>query len=149
MDSENEKSATTEIIANGNASAALETNELIDEENDDDLPPLEDIEGTGDKKEEEIEKQEVFDENGYFDILDNKQLLKKTLKEGSSDGQRPQRGNRVTINLKTRLKGDEKLIESQSVEGLQLIVGDYDTIHGVDLVVPLMHKGEIAQVLIA
>ncbi|RWS17560.1 FK506-binding-like protein 1 [Dinothrombium tinctorium] len=97
----------------------------------------------------EEKREEKLDEDGFLDILDNKQLLKKVLREGDKNSARPERGCRVTINLKTRLKGSDKLIDSHTGDKLQIFVGDYDTIHGIDLAIPLMHNGEIANVVIA
>ena len=87
-------------------------------------------------------------ENGWCDILDNGDLKKKIIKNGDSSKPRPERGSTVTIKLITKLDEDDKIVQSETFEEIDIVVGDYDVIQGLDLAVPLMEEGEVAQVVI-
>ena len=124
------------------------------DEDDEQPPPLQDVTSDGDGKENKSgkkknlnEKEKVADEDGWIDILENGQLLKKVLKEGG-DESRPQRSCKVIISLRTRIKESGQEVPSETFENFTAFVGDYDLIHGVDLALPLMNVGEVAQVII-
>lgn len=87
--------------------------------------------------------------DGWLDILDNKQILKKIILEGDKQVPRPERGCRVKINLDTKLKSTGQRIDSECYHEVELFVGDCDLFHALDLVVPLMHLHERCQVVIA
>jgi len=55
----------------------------------------------------------------------------------------------ITINLITKVKDSETKIESECFENLEVSVGQYDLIHGLDLVIPLMSINELTQVILA
>ncbi|XP_053205220.1 uncharacterized protein LOC128389626 isoform X2 [Panonychus citri] len=97
--------------------------------------------------EEEKNKLEPYE--GYLDILDNRQILKKTLAEGRKERARPEKGCRVKLNLTTKLKSSGAKIDSECYENIKIFVGDCDIHHAVDLVVPLMDDGEIANVIVS
>lgn len=80
--------------------------------------------------------------DGWMDILENGQLLKKTLIPGNFEFARPDRGNMCVINIKTKLKHTEDEVPSETADNLTVFVGDYDVFHGVDLSLGLMHPGE-------
>lgn len=85
---------------------------------------------------------------GWMDILENGQLLKRTVEAGDTSSSRPERGCRVVIRLTTRNKQTGDVVQSETYDRLEAFVGDYDVVHGVDLMLPLMHKGEVANVVI-
>lgn len=85
---------------------------------------------------------------GWMDILENGQLLKRVLEAGNTSSSRPERGCKVTIRLTTRNKQTGEVVQSETYDRLEAFVGDYDVAHGVDLMLPLMHEGEVAQVVI-
>ena len=82
----------------------------------------------------------------YLDVLDNKQILKKVIKEGNKEKARPEKGCRVKINLSVFLKDTDEKVES--LDSIEIFVGDCDLNHAVDLIVPLMNVGEIAEVIV-
>lgn len=94
-------------------------------------------------------KKEVIDDDGWLDVLENGQLKKKVLRPGDTSSARPERTCKVTINLKTKSQSNQEVIQSETGDGLVGIVGDYDFMHGVDMVIPLMHIGEVSVVEIA
>ncbi|CAK6955297.1 peptidyl-prolyl cis-trans isomerase FKBP8 [Scomber scombrus] len=123
--------------------------EMLDEEDiDDDPPPLEDAGGGKGKSPEESGKTNAdTDENPpgqveeWLDVLGNDQLKKKVLEAGKGRDSRPQKGQKVKINLKTYLK-DGILVEEQSEVSFTL--SDGDVIQALDLTVQLMEMGEKA-----
>uniref|UniRef100_T1PC14 peptidylprolyl isomerase n=1 Tax=Musca domestica TaxID=7370 RepID=T1PC14_MUSDO len=76
------------------------------------------------------------------DVLGNGQLVKRVLKK-SKVNKRPQRGDKVTLNFTGKLD-DGRVVENQ--ENFQVHVGDFEVIQGLDMVVPLMNVGEVAEV---
>ena len=102
---------------------------------------------------ESKEKQDIEDDDdglkdGWMDILENGQLLKKTLVPGDFESARPERGNKCVINIKTKLKDTGDEVPSETADNLTVFVGDYDVFHGVDLSLGLMHPGETCLVQI-
>ena len=87
--------------------------------------------------------------DGWLDILDNKQILKKVIHEGDKQVPRPERGCRVKINLETKIKSTEQRIDSECYHEKEIFVGDCDIFHALDLVLPLMHVNERCQVVVA
>ena len=87
-------------------------------------------------------------QGGWLDVLENGQLKKKVLKQGETNGERPQRACKVTISLKTKLTESGQPVPSETFDNAVGFVGDYDFIHGVDLAIPLMCVGEVAAVVI-
>ena len=94
------------------------------------------------------EKSDEEENSEWFDLLNNKDILKKTLVAGPEASVRPVRGSQCVVQLSTRNADTEEVIASETFESLQVIVGEYDLIHGLDLSLPLMHLGEEAQILI-
>lgn len=100
---------------------------------------------------EDFEKliDSVTSQGEWTDILENKQLLKQTIKPGDQNEGRPQRSNKVTVTVKAKLLGQgDSLVESECLEKAEIFVSEYDVMHGVDLAIPLMYPGETARVLI-
>lgn len=93
-------------------------------------------------------EQQVSEENAksedetLLDVIGNGQLTKKTVKKADTDIQ-PQRGDLVTINYTGKL-ADGTVIEQE--ENFQIHVGDFEVVQGLDMVIPLMRVGEIAEV---
>ena len=87
-------------------------------------------------------------DDGWMDVLDNGQLLKRVTEAGDPDSSRPERGCKVTIRLTTRIKSTGEVVPSETFERLEAFVGDYDVMHGVDLLLPMMQEKEVAQVVI-
>ncbi|XP_016940923.3 peptidyl-prolyl cis-trans isomerase FKBP8 [Drosophila suzukii] len=78
------------------------------------------------------------------DILGNKQLIKRTIKKApENNDRRPLRGELVTLNLIGKLDNG-KVVEEE--KNFQCHVGDFEVVQGLDMVVPMMQIGEVAQV---
>ena len=88
------------------------------------------------------------DRNDWIDILENGQLMKRIIDAGDTSSNRPQRGARVKFRLETRIKSTGELVPSETFAESYAFVGDYDVMHGIDLLFPLMHLNEVAQVVI-
>ncbi|EDW01683.1 peptidyl-prolyl cis-trans isomerase FKBP8 [Drosophila grimshawi] len=84
------------------------------------------------------------DEN-ECDILGNKQLLKRIIKKASSSAKRPNRGDLVTITYTGKLENGT-IVEKE--ERFQCHVGDLEVVQGLDMVLPMMHVGEVAEVTV-
>ncbi|KAH9405289.1 Peptidyl-prolyl cis-trans isomerase fkbp8 [Tyrophagus putrescentiae] len=110
-------------------------------------------EGDSDAEEETVEEGK----DGWTDILSNGELRKKIIKEAPEPG-RPPRGAKVTIRLVTRVYDGPKegtpaepsstVITGESFDRFDVIIGDNDLYQGLDLMLPLMDKGETARLLI-
>lgn len=142
------KSGRTSLLDSGEDFEMLED---VDEGVDDDLPPLEDA-GGGKKQNSQAEtaKTEAVTDNSpslppeeWLDVLGNGQLRKKVLEPGSEPDSKPQRGQIVTINLKTSLT-DGTTVEEES--NISFSLGDGDVMQALDLTVQLMEIGEKALV---
>ncbi|XP_076583174.1 peptidyl-prolyl cis-trans isomerase FKBP8 [Chaetodon auriga] len=122
--------------------------EVLDEDIDDEPPPLEDAGGGKGKNTDESKKKSADTEppvegpvEEWLDVLGNDQLKKKVLAAGEGQDSRPQKGQNVKIHLKTYLM-DGALVEEQS--DLCFTLGDGDVIQALDLTVQLMEMGEKA-----
>ncbi|KAL5288382.1 FKBP8 family protein [Megaselia abdita] len=91
-----------------------------------------------------VETPEVKEkeEDELLDVIGNGQLTKKTVKKADTDIQ-PQRGDLVTINYTGKLS-DGTVVEQE--ENFKIHVGDFEVVQGLDMVIPLMRVGEIAEV---
>ncbi|CAG0913062.1 unnamed protein product [Notodromas monacha] len=90
---------------------------------------------------DEVEEQE------YEDILGSGQILKKVLKVGVDDI-RPKRGNRVVVTVLGKLdQADDDAYVEEYVER-EVYIGDLEINQGLDLILPLMCKGETAEAVI-
>ncbi|KAI9577482.1 hypothetical protein GQX74_014866 [Glossina fuscipes] len=76
------------------------------------------------------------------DILGNGQLVKRVLKK-SKLKRRPMRGELVTVNFTGTLV-DGTVVEKEDL--LQIHVGDFEVVQGLDMIIPLMIVGEVAEV---
>uniref|UniRef100_W5LEL0 peptidylprolyl isomerase n=1 Tax=Astyanax mexicanus TaxID=7994 RepID=W5LEL0_ASTMX len=146
--SKTKKSGRTSLLDSGEDFEMLED---VDDGVDDDLPPLEDA-GGGKKQNSQAEtaKTEAVTDNSpslppeeWLDVLGNGQLRKKVLEPGSEPDSKPQRGQIVTINLKTSLT-DGTTVEEES--NISFTLGDGDVMQALDLTVQLMEIGEKALV---
>ncbi|KAG7165749.1 Peptidyl-prolyl cis-trans isomerase FKBP8-like [Homarus americanus] len=99
------------------------------------------------EKVEEVEvegKSDVPDEE-WIDILGTGDLKKKVITPGIVES-RPSKGSTVVISAHGKLdNGKEVDIHEQ----LTFTVGDSEVIIGLDMVIPLMDKGEVAEVYVA
>lgn len=111
-------------------------------------PPLDQPQPPEESKDLNSDKESVGSGDGWMDVLENGQLLKKVIHPGDTSTPRPERGNRATISLKTRVKETGAEVPSETFDKLEVFLGDYDTIHGVDLALALMHPGETSLVVI-
>ncbi|XP_060658595.1 peptidyl-prolyl cis-trans isomerase FKBP8 [Drosophila nasuta] len=84
-------------------------------------------------------------EEDVCDILGNKQLLKRIIKKAPSSEKRPNRGDLVTITFTGKLE-DGTVVEKE--ERFQCHVGDYEVVQGLDMVLPMMHVGEQAEITV-
>lgn len=132
MDPEKSSNSSFEDLSNLNENENLKDVEMSDKTN------LNANSG-GEPNENVDEKQE--DET--LDVIGNGQLTKKTVKKADTDIQ-PQRGDLVTINYSGKL-ADGTIVEQE--ENFKVHVGDFEVVQGLDMVIPLMRVGEIAEVL--
>ncbi|KAK3856238.1 hypothetical protein Pcinc_037422 [Petrolisthes cinctipes] len=97
-------------------------------------------------EEEEEEKTDLpEEEDEWLDVLGTGDLKKKVVKPGITES-RPYKGTTVVIKAQGCLEnGKEADIHNQ----LTFTVGDGEVIMGLDMIAPLMDKGEIAEVYIA
>ncbi|MCI4383792.1 hypothetical protein PGIGA_G00030720 [Pangasianodon gigas] len=145
QDSVEKRLGRTTLLDSGEDFEMLEE---VDDGVDDDLPPLEDA-GGGKKESHQANKtvKEITDpsqcppQEEWLDVLGNGQLRKKVLEAGSGPDSKPQRGQNVTINLKTTLT-DGTTVEEES--NISFTLGDGDVIQALDLTVQLMEMGEKA-----
>ncbi|KAF2346269.1 Tetratricopeptide repeat, partial [Trinorchestia longiramus] len=95
---------------------------------------------------EEVEVQGEMEETAHewMDIIGSGDLKKKILVPGIVET-RPARGDTVCIELTVRLS-DGSLVEDTHT--LYFTLGDSEVIPGLDLVVPLMDRGELCDVYI-
>ncbi|XP_026803063.3 peptidyl-prolyl cis-trans isomerase FKBP8 isoform X2 [Pangasianodon hypophthalmus] len=145
QDSVEKRLGRTTLLDSGEDFEMLEE---VDDGVDDDLPPLEDA-GVGRKESHQANKtvKEITDpsqcppQEEWLDVLGNGQLRKKVVEAGSGPDSKPQRGQNVTINLKTTLT-DGTTVEEES--NVSFTLGDGDVIQALDLTVQLMEMGEKA-----
>ncbi|XP_062311234.1 peptidyl-prolyl cis-trans isomerase FKBP8 isoform X2 [Osmerus eperlanus] len=123
--------------------------EILDDEDVDDPPPLEDAGGGKEEPAgEELAGKEAsageapVDE--WMDVLGNGQLQKKVLEAGRGPDSKPQKGQEVTVHLRTKL-ADGTLIADEPE--LSFTLGDGDVTQALDLTVQLMEMGEKCLVL--
>jgi len=82
------------------------------------------------------------DADGWEDILGSGRLRKRIKTEGNREAGKPGRGSRCTVNVLEIL---ENTVVGKD-ENLHFNVGESEVMQALDLVVPLMHKGEVAEV---
>ena len=136
----------------------MDTVAHLAEDSDEDfsgLPTLEDKghekvkkpedEGVGEKAPEDPNKMGgnsvVLDDDGWEDVLGSGRLKKKVVKEGE-EGNKPGKGTRVKVKVEERV-GGEVVMQETSIE---FNVGESEVLQCLDLVLPLMCKGEVAEV---
>lgn len=123
--------------------------EHLEDDVDDDLPPLEDAGGGKKKsspakdpaKEDKSAESPSAEPEEWLDVLGNGQLRKKVLEAGAGPDSRPQKGQNVTIHLKTALTNGTVVDE---LKDLSFTLGDGDVLQALDLTVQLMEMGEKA-----
>ncbi|KAL1467095.1 hypothetical protein MTO96_005951 [Rhipicephalus appendiculatus] len=141
-------------------SRAMKTDGSGDDDDDDsDMPPLESFDAAGDessadkatkKKEKKIviedeEPEKEVGEDGWLDVLGSGELKKKVIKPGLGKDSRPQRSNWVVLNVKGTLE-DGTVFEEH--KDWRIILGDMETVCGLDITLALMEKGEIAEIVV-
>jgi len=84
----------------------------------------------------------TVDADGWEDILGSGRLRKRVKTEGDVNAGKPGRGSRCTVNVVEYL--DDTVVGKE--ENLQFNVGESEVLQALDLVVPLMLKGEVAEV---
>jgi len=136
----------------------MDTVAHLAEDSDEDfsgLPSLEDKGHEKVKKPEDEEAEEkapedtnkkgrdsvVLDDDGWEDVLGSGRLKKKVVKEGK-EGNKPGKGTRVKVKVEERVAGVVVMQETS----IEFNVGESEVLQCLDLVVPLMCKGEVAEV---
>jgi len=101
--------------------------------------------GVGEKAPEDTNKKGndsvVLDDDGWEDVLGSGRLKKRIVKEGE-EGNKPGKGTRVKVKVEERA-GGELVMQETSIE---FNVGESEVLQCLDLVLPLMCKGEVAEV---
>jgi len=101
--------------------------------------------GIGEKAPEDTNKKGndsvVLDDDGWEDVLGSGRLKKRIVKEGE-EGNKPGKGTRVKVKVEERA-GGEVVMQETSIE---FNVGESEVLQCLDLVLPLMCKGEVAEV---
>ncbi|XP_045604681.1 peptidyl-prolyl cis-trans isomerase FKBP8 [Procambarus clarkii] len=93
----------------------------------------------------ELEGKTDIPDDGWLDVLGSGDLKKKVIKAGIVES-RPFKGHTVVMNAYGKL---ENGMEVDKREQLTFTIGDSEVIVGLDMIAPLMDKGEIALVYIA
>ena len=83
----------------------------------------------------------VLDSDGWEDVLGSGRLKKRIVKEGE-EGSKPGKGTRVSVKVEERVDGEVVMQETV----IEFNVGESEVLQCLDLVVPLMCKGEVAEV---
>jgi len=86
--------------------------------------------------------ESLKDPEGWEDVLGSGRLVKRVVTPGEL-GTRPARGARVTVNVVERNMDG---LELGRQEELQFNVGESEVVQALDLALPLMEKGEVAEV---
>jgi len=123
------------------------------------LPTLEDKNGHDKVKKPEDEEVEekapekdtnnkgnssvVTDDDGWEDVLGSGRLKKRIVKNGEDKGVKPGKGTRVRVKVEERVLGGLVVMQETSIE---FNVGESEVLQCLDLVLPLMCKGEVAEV---
>ncbi|XP_034480099.1 peptidyl-prolyl cis-trans isomerase FKBP8 [Drosophila innubila] len=129
-------------VADSLAETAAAIKKNVDD--NDDNAKTQEVKVEDDDEEAEAEEGECEGEEEIeCDILGNKQLIKRIIKKAPVSAQRPNRGDLVTITFTGKLE-DGTIVEKE--ENFQCHVGDYEVIQGLDMVLPMMHVGELAQI---
>ncbi|CAD7091956.1 unnamed protein product [Hermetia illucens] len=81
-------------------------------------------------------------EEEVLDIIGNGQLLKKVIKASDSECQ-PTRGDLVRVTYVGKL--DDGMVVENEVD-FEIHVGDVEVVQGLDMAIPLMKVGEVAEV---
>jgi len=90
----------------------------------------------------EEKKEAKVDADGWEDVLGSGRLRKRIKREGGTVAGKPGRGARCTVNVVEVL---ENTVVGKE-ENLQFNVGESEVMQALDLVVPLMYKGEVAEI---
>jgi len=128
----------------------LDPNLVVDEEEDfSTMPELCDNKGANETEtaptninSEEKAVVATVDADGWEDILGSGRLRKRVKTEGDANVGKPGRGSRCTVKVVEYL--DDTVVGKE--ENLQFNVGESEVLQALDLVVPLMLKGEVAEV---
>ncbi|EDW31657.1 GL11238 [Drosophila persimilis] len=93
----------------------------------------------------DADKGEEAESESECDILGNKQLIKRIIKKAPEDAKSPSRGELVTISFTGKLE-DGKVVEEE--KNFQCHVGDYEVAQGLDMILPMLKVGEVAEVVV-
>lgn len=106
------------------------------------------------KKDEKYQQQHIKREESDIgvsigdeepcDVLGNAQLVKRVIKQ-SQISTRPARGDLVTVTFIGRMHNG---IVVEKKENYQIHVGDFEVVQGLDMVIPLMNVGEVAEITV-
>jgi len=104
-------------------------------------PTIENVEVSENVAVNEDTKPSV-DPDGWEDVLGSGRLRKRVKTEGDDKVGKPGRGSRCTVNVIEKVDG----VEVGKEDNFQFNVGESEVLQALDLVVPLMTKGEVAEV---
>jgi len=104
-------------------------------------PTIENVEVSENVAVNEDTKPSV-DPDGWEDVLGSGRLRKRVKTEGDDKVGKPGRGSRCTVNVIEKVEG----VEVGKEDNFQFNVGESEVLQALDLVVPLMTKGEVAEV---
>lgn len=96
------------------------------------------------KQMKDEDNEAKIDEHRVVDLLGNGQLIKRTLKKSDTPIS-PQRGELIKISYTGKLDNGT-IVEKQ--ENIQVHLGDYEVTQGLDLAIPMMLVGELAEVIV-
>ena len=138
----------------------MDTVAHLAEDSDEDFSGLPTLEDKGHEKvkkpeDEEVEEKApeedtnkkgnssvVTDDDGWEDVLGSGRLKKRIVKNGEEGGSKPGKGTRVKVKVEERVGGQVVMPETS----IEFNVGESEVLQCLDLVLPLMCKGEVAEV---
>jgi len=96
-----------------------------------------------DEVQEEKEVKEEIDDDGWLDVLGSGRLKKRTVEEGDTSAAKPRNGQTVKFHKKVAFQ-DRLALEDRDAE---IVLSEGEDLRCLDLVLPLMYPGEVAEVI--
>ncbi|XP_054740132.1 peptidyl-prolyl cis-trans isomerase FKBP8 isoform X1 [Anastrepha obliqua] len=149
MDTEKSSNSSFEDLTNINEGETKST--YADTDKDSDNNGIEEKSNVAAGSERELqentetkEDESAVSDEEPCDVLGNGQLVKRIIKQ-SQTSRRPIRGDLVTITFTGKLTNGTVC---EQREHFQLHVGDFEVVQGLDMAIPLMNVGEVAEISI-